>query len=149
MTPAEVAGRAFGGNVSPDAVGESAVVAAQLRYIKPVLGSSLYTALEKGAHAPLVEEWIKPALALFVKYMVLPSVAFRTGELGVVKFAGDYFHAADANDVASLRRIARSEAETALSAAVAHIEASAADYPEYDSRESVANRLCVIGGIVL
>lgn len=149
MTTAEVADAAFGGNIAPGIIGESAVIAAQLRYIKPVLGSSFYESVEGGKYPEFVREWIKPALALFVKYMVLPSVALRTAELGVVQFSGDGFRAASADDTARLRRVVKSEACTALSAAMDHVESSAGLYPEYDSRQNVRRRVRIDGGMVV
>lgn len=149
MTPAEVVGMVFGEGIPPDIIGDSTVMAAQLRYMKPVLGDSFYKALEEGRYTAFVGEWVKPALALFVKYMVLPAVAFHTGELGVVQFGGDHFHAAEAKDIAGLRRVVRSQAETALYAVVLHIESSPDTYPEYDSDENIKRRISVSGGIVM
>lgn len=149
MTTAEIARTAFGGNIAADAIGDSAVIAAQLRYLKPVLGNSFYKAVEEGKYERFVEEWIKPALALFVKYMVLPSVAFRIAELGVVRFEGDFFHAASSEDISRLRRVAKSDARTALAAAVEHVESSPASYPEYDVRRNIRRRISVEGGIVM
>ena len=86
MTPAEVVEAAFGGGDVIDAaiVTESAVLAAQRRYLRPVFGVSFYGALEQGRYGAFLAEYVRPALALFVKYLVLPDAAVRLGRLGIV-----------------------------------------------------------------
>ena len=68
MTPAEVVEAAFGGGDVIDAaiVTESAVLAAQRRYLRPVFGVSFYGALEQGRYGAFLAEYVRPALALFV-----------------------------------------------------------------------------------
>ena len=91
MTPAEVVEAAFGGGDVIDAaiVTESAVLAAQRRYLRPVFGVSFYGALEQGRYGAFLAEYVRPALALFVKYLVLPDAAVRLGRLGIVRFGGE------------------------------------------------------------
>lgn len=75
MSPAEAAAAAFGD--AGVTVGESAVYAAQCKYIEPVLGAEMCAALAEGRHAEMLGEYVKPALAMFVKYAMLPSAAWR------------------------------------------------------------------------
>ena len=74
MTPAEVVEAAFGGGDVIDAaiVTESAVLTAQRRYLRPVFGVSFYGALEQGRYGAFLAEYVRPALALFVKYTCCP-----------------------------------------------------------------------------
>ena len=76
-------------------VTESAVLAAQRRYLRPVFGVSFYGALEQGRYGAFLAEYVRPALALFVKYLVLPDAAVRLGRLGIVRFGGEYFEPTD------------------------------------------------------
>lgn len=147
MSPAEAAAAAFGD--AGVTVGESAVYAAQCKYIEPVLGTELCAALSEGRHAELLGEYVKPALAMFVKYAMIPSLAARTGALGVVSFSGVCFDAAESDAVGRLRSAVRSDAEALLDAAVRRIEGSADEYPEYDPRGNVRHRVAIRGGIVL
>lgn len=149
MTPEEASLMAFGGKVAAARITEADIAATQRRYIEPVLGASLWGAIESGKYAPLVEEWIKPALALFLKYMLLPAVSVRVGELGVVRFEGESFAPASADDVARMRRAVREAAGAALDAAVDYVEASAGAFPEYDPRENVRKRISLAGGVVM
>ena len=143
MTPAEVVEAAFGGGDVIDAaiVTESAVLTAQRRYLRPVFGVSFYGAF--------LAEYVRPALALFVKYLVLPDAAVRLGRLGIVRFGGEYFEPTDGAALKLLRERVRAEAETSLTAAVERLEAAPAEFPEYDPRENIKRRLSVAGGVVL
>ena len=89
MTPAEVVEAAFGGGDVIDAaiVTESAVLAAQRRYLRPVFGVSFYGALEQGRYGAFLAEYVRPALALFVKYLVLPDAAGSAGSASCVSAA--------------------------------------------------------------
>lgn len=151
MTPAEVVEAAFGGGDVIDAaiVTESAVLAAQRRYLRPVFGVSFYGALEQGRYGAFLAEYVRPALALFVKYLVLPDAAVRLGRLGIVRFGGEYFEPTDGAALKLLRERIRAEAETSLTAAVERLEADPAEFPEYDPRENIKRRLSVAGGVVL
>ena len=146
MTPAEVVEAAFGGGDVIDAaiVTESAVLTAQRRYLRPVFGVSFYGALEQGRYGAFLAEYVRPALALFVKYLVLPDAAVRLGRLG-----GEYFGPTDGAALKLLRERIRAEAETSLTAAVERLEAAPAEFPEYDPRENIKRRLSVAGGVVL
>ena len=151
MTPAEAAEAAFG---SGDAVGagivtEGAVREAQQNYLRPVLGASFCGALEEGRYGAFVAEYLRPALALFVKYLVLPDAAVHTGRLGVVRFEGEDFAPADEQTLRLLRSRIRARAETLLAAAVERLEAVPADFPDYDPRENVKRRVSMEGGVVL
>ena len=142
MTPAEVVEAAFGGGDVIDAaiVTESAVLTAQRRYLRPVFGVSFYGALEQGRYGAFLAEYVRPALALFVKYLVLPDAAVRLGRLG---------EPTDGAALKLLRERVRAEAETSLTAAVERLEAAPAEFPEYDPRENIKRRLSVAGGVVL
>lgn len=95
MTVAEVVQTAFGDAELPEGVlSEQDVRSAQLRHLAPALGRAMYGAVLEGRYAELADEWLKPALALFVKAAVLPSLMQRVGAAGVVRYGGETFEAA-------------------------------------------------------
>jgi len=151
MTPAEVAAAAFRAPefIQPDAVGESAILAAQRRHIRPVVGAALYAALCRGDYVSLLEEYIRPPLALYVKLAMLPALAVQTGAAGVVELhSANLARAGEAKMRGAARRL-RSDADALMRRAAEHIEASRGLYPEYDPEENVLNRCSVAGGVVL
>ncbi|MDL2319896.1 hypothetical protein LJC45_02050 [Alistipes sp. OttesenSCG-928-B03] len=150
ITPAEVAALAFTSAAEGDvsAISESAIAAAQQKFIKPVL-NGLYAALEEGRYPELLVEYVKPALAQYVRYLVLSSVASHVGTAGVIQPRAATFATAPEKSLAALRRRARSDARTLMRRAVEHIETIAADYPEYDPAQNILNRVSIEAGVVL
>lgn len=150
MTPAEVAAACFGGdaNIAAEYITDTAIAAAQRRYLRPVLGESLCAAVGDGRYGDLCSDYLKPALALYVKKMVLPLLSAQPGILGVVSYSGQGFGAASDKEVAALARAAKTEADIVMRMCVEYLETSSTDYPEYDPRET-ADRIKLKGGIAL
>lgn len=151
MTPAEAFEAAFGNDsgMEPSVIDRTTVYAAQLRYVEPVLGRAVCEAIAGGEHGDLLEEYVKPALAAFVKYAVMPAAVTRIGALGAVRFGGGSFEPADDKAVERLRASVRTEADTLLEAAVRRMEAAPEEYPEYDPALNVRRRVSIAGGVVL
>lgn len=150
MTVAEVEQIAFGDVALPEGcLSERDVQVAQLRYLAPSLGEEMYAAVLAGRYTELADEWLKPALALFVKAAVLPSLALRVGAAGVVRYGGETFDAAAAEDVAAWSRRVRCDANTLLDAARRQMAADPEAYPEYDPQGDVRCRTSIAGGVVL
>ena len=150
MTPAEVATVAFPGSLDPEGsfVPVSSIVAAQQKFLKPAL-NGLYERLEQGAYVELLEEYVKPALAHYVRYLLLPTISAQVGTTGVVQPRSASFGAASDKAVEAIRRRTRSDAAALMRRLIEHIETLAADYPEYDPAQNVLNRVSTAGGIVL
>ncbi len=150
ITPAEVCSLAFASSpgVRPDAITEPTILSAQEKFIRPVLGP-LYESVENGRAAQLLNDYIKPALAYYVKLLILPSIAVSAGSLGLIQQKGGNFTPATAENIAPLRRRTRSEATALIRRAVNHIEASPTLYPEYDPAQNILNRISINSQIVL
>ncbi len=150
MTPAEVAAAAFPGSLDPEGsfVPVGSIVAAQQKFLKPAL-NGLYDRLEQGAYSELLEEYVKPALAHYVRYLLLPTIAAQVGTTGVVQPRSSSFGAASDKAVEAIRRRTRSDATALMQRLIEHIETLAADYPEYDPAKNVLNRVSTASGIVL
>ncbi len=151
ITPAQVASMAFRAPdfISEEAVPEATILAAQHKFIRPVLGSALYDALCRGAYATLKSDYIALPLALYVKMLMLPSLALQTGAAGVVEAnSRNLYRAGDAKLRAARRRL-RSDALALMRRAVAHIESQTLTYREYDPRENILNRCSIEGGLVI
>ncbi len=150
ITPSEVVELAFGGpdEVRDGMVNEAVIRSAQRKFIRPVLGT-LCDALAEGNYADLLDDYIKPPLALYVKMLVLPALSAQTGGLGVVRYDGDGVEAVSDESVVRLRRRLRSDADALLRIAVERIEASPEKYPEYDVAGNVLHRVSLLGGVVI
>ena len=150
ISPVEVVAAAFPGSLDPEGsfVPVSSIVAAQQKFLKPAI-NGLYERLEQGAYGELLEEYVKPALAHYVRYLLLPTISAQVGTTGVVQPRSVSFGAASDRAVDAVRRRTRSDAAALMQRLVEHIEALPADYPEYDPAQNVLNRVSTAAGIVL
>lgn len=150
ITPAQVAEAAFRAPdlIPADAVPEATILAAQQQFIRPVLGR-LYDRLCAGTCPELLDGYIAQPLALYVKMLMLPSLAVQTGVAGVVEANPENLvRASDAKLRGAIRRL-RGDATAMMRRAVEHIESDPAAYPEYDPHANILNRCSIDGGIVL
>ncbi len=150
MSAEEVVELAMGGgeNFRSGAVTEAVILSAQQKFIRPVLGA-LYGVLLRGGHEELLEGYLKTPLAYYVKYLLLPSVAAQVGMAGVVCASGDGVAPVDDTALKRLMRRVKSDADALMDAAVEHIESHREEYPEYDPRENIRNRVRIQGDILI
>jgi hypothetical protein len=152
ITPAQVARTAFTGPdlITGEAVPEATILAAEQKYVRPVLGPALCDALLRGDHPDFLADYILPPLALYVKALMLPALAVQAGAAGVVEVnSKNLARAGGAKLRASVRRL-RSDALALMRRAADHLEsASPGTYPYYDPAANVLNRCSMEGGIVL
>ncbi len=136
------------GNNASVAVPETTLLSAQEKFIRPVVGA-LYERLERRELPELLENYIKPALALYVKLLLLPGLAVSAGRTGLVYNYGNHLKPADEEASRALARRTRTDAETLMRRAIAHIEAHPDRYPEYRPAENVLNRLSLRSQMLL
>ena len=151
ITPAEVIDAAFGGaasGVRENSVTAAAIISAQRKFIRPVLGP-LYDRLADESYAGFLKEYVLPALALYVKFLLLPTLAHTVGGLGVVTHKGANFSPSSARELAALRKRTRADAHSMMRRAVEHVEANPAAFPGYDPVRNILNRRSVSSDIVL
>ncbi|MDR2912443.1 MAG: hypothetical protein LBV38_03985 [Alistipes sp.] len=151
ISPAKVAESAFRAPdlVPSDAVSEAVILAAQQKFVRPVLGAALYEAVCRGQYPTLTEEYLAPPLALYVKLLMLPALAVQSGVAGVVEATSRNFARAGDSKIYEARRRLRGDARALMMRAVEHIESLAGAYPEYSPRENVMRRVSTEGGVIL
>ena len=121
---------------------QAVIAEAQYKFLRPVL-NGLYEQLLADAHGELCELYVKPALAYYVKYLIL------TQHLGYLTLmhsttAQTALAVADRLRVETLAR-----ASALLNICVAIVEASPQDYPEYDRTKNVKNITKIVGVLVV
>ena len=150
ISPAEAVALAWGTGeyVPPEAISESDIAAAEQRYITPVIGRRLTAALADGRYEELRLDYAAPALAMFVRVTVQPSMDIRSGQAGSVVQSGSCSKPAD-NDArrASLRSL-RCRAGELLRRLSERLDAAAGAYPEYIPEKNILKRCSTDGGIV-
>jgi hypothetical protein len=150
ISPGQVSELAFRAPdfITADAVPTATILAAQHKFIRPVLGG-LYGALCRGEYPEFLAEYIATPLALYVKLLMLPSLAVQAGVAGVVEIEAENLVRASEARLRGAMHSLRSDATTLMHRAVEHIEADPVSYPEYDPRRNVLNRVSMDGGVVL
>lgn len=151
ITPAQVASAAFRAPdfISEDAVPEATILAAQQKFLRPALGPAMFDALCGGKYPELLADHLLPPLALYVKMLMLPSLAVQTGAAGVVEAnPKNLAKVGDTKLRGAIRRL-RGDASALMRRAVERMEAAPHAYPEYDPDENILNRCSIEGGVVL
>ena len=151
ITPAEVVALAFGcgAELLSGQISQATIVAAERKYLVPVWGAKMVERMKAGDFAELVEEWVRPALALYVKRLVLPSLAVKVGVAGVVSYLGEGFEMVGEATLARLLRRTKADADALIDKAVEVVEASPEEYPDYCATNNVRHRVNVASGVVL
>lgn len=151
ITAAEVVDLAFGGtsNLCPEEVSEATILAAQRKFLLPVFGATLLEEMLAGDHSDLVEDYVKPALALYVKRLLLPALAARVGTAGVVRYVGDGIAEVDAPTFRRLLRRTKADADTIVDAIVDYVELNAENFPSYSPSGNIRYSVNIDSGIVL
>ncbi len=135
--------------IAPEAIPESTILAAQQKFIKPVFGDLYDAMLTRTTLAEFTSEYVAPPLALYVKMLMLPSLAVQSGAAGVVEVTGkNLARVSDERLRAAIARL-RGDAAALIRRAVEHVEADPTRFPEYDPRENILNRVSTEGGVIL
>lgn len=94
------------------------ILQAQERFIKPILCKSLYNEIldeiENNNLSPdndyLLEYYIKPTLAYYTYWLMLPNMWAKTRDAGVVKMEGDSYSQTTSNELIYIREQAKETA---------------------------------------
>lgn len=150
VTPEQVIDLAFATNekITPGSIKETKIDAAQEKYIRPVLGR-LYETLLAGKYPELLGEYIKPALAYYVRYSVIPDLALKLNDKGAQTYYSEYANTATDKQRTEMRQQAKDDANALLDKAVRYISENKSRYPEYEPRTDIRNRVISNGGIIL
>lgn len=89
ITPAEVIRMAFTPReiISPESLRTLKIDIAQEHFIRPRFGDDMFQEMLNDNHYDFVEEYIKPALAQFVRYGVIAEMAVRVDDNGALVYS--------------------------------------------------------------
>lgn len=89
ITPAEVIRMAFTPReiINPESVRTLKIDIAQEHFIRPRVGDDMFEEMTDGLHTEFVEEYIKPALAQFVRYGVITEMAVKMDNNGALVYS--------------------------------------------------------------
>ena len=91
ITPEEVLAYAFSPRekIAPVSIRRAKIDVAQEHFIHPIVGDFMFGSMTDGKFRPFVNEYIKPALAHYVRYGVIPELSIRMGDDGAVVLQGE------------------------------------------------------------
>jgi hypothetical protein len=138
ITPIDVYNIAFSVEEShtPSAVKEADIAMVESRYLIPVVGESLYSAILLGRYSELRSEYVVPMLCAWVRYVVEPLLAERC----------NYGRgtAVDVELMARLKLMAMSHTRRLSDYLNAHTE----EFAEYNPIDNSLNHCSIDGNIV-
>lgn len=91
ITPSEVVEYAFTPReqISPQVILPMKIDIACEHFIRPKFGDELYDKFKEGQYAPFVEEYLKPAIAYYVRYALIDELSIQMSDKGAVLFESE------------------------------------------------------------
>jgi hypothetical protein len=141
ITAEQVINLAYGPNeqIRPSAITAVDIAEAEACHILPILGDALTEAIHSGKYHSLVEDYIAPALALWVRHGIEPMLHTRCG--------GDHSNTST-NSIALAQRTLHRKATTLTRRLCNILNRHRADFPEYDPHTNPLNRCSIYGDII-
>jgi hypothetical protein len=99
-----------------------------------------------GEYTDFVDEYIKPPLAYYVRYLVLPGVSIQLSNMGAFIPENDFSKGATNRQRDTLRQSALMIAEPLMEKAIRFICDNPSDFPDYKKKNKKQSR--VKGGII-
>lgn len=151
ITPDEVIELAFSTHdqIDSDVITDSRIEAAQLKFIAPAL-HKLYPPLIAGVYDDFLREYIKPALAYFIKYNIFLCLSVRIGNDGIIRVRPTDSTPVDSSEIGRLRRECRETAELFLKKALDYLKKNAGKFPEFQpDNGKEKKRIKMNGGLII
>ena len=158
ITAAQVIEMSFSNaSTDPSLIKSQYIRAAQARFIRPLIGDDMYDELvaEKdanvytGLNLTLIETYLQPALAFYVKLLCLADMRLNTTSQGLMINNSEFANSGNREDKADLAASTRDIADTLLNEAIKYIEDedNIDSFPLYLMANTNAKN--PIGGVVL
>lgn len=136
------------------------IVAAQEQWMRPVLGDFFYQylihAIQQEHSRPLSPadqrlwvSYIKPALAYYVKFLLLPTLSRPLTNMGLQALDSDHSRSVSSREIKSAQEATKTIADSLTNSLSRYLEQNKLDYPAYQSQLNIKKRVRVVGGIVL
>tara|TARA_R110002072_G_scaffold276495_1_gene438164 strand:+ start:168 stop:761 length:594 start_codon:yes stop_codon:yes gene_type:complete len=145
ITANEVVSKAMtNSNMDSSIIDDDAILIAELTHVKQRLGDYFWGMLRKGqgssythtsSETTLLENYIKPCLALYVKYEVLNDMQYNTSSSGITTNDDDWSDAASSDDLSILKSDTFRKAEILMKDMIDWLDDSDNDgvFPNYES----------------
>lgn len=132
------------------AISETVIVAAEERYLKPIVGEQLYEALIGNRYPSLRTDFVEPLIAVAVKRSIIVDFALRIGQCGVVELSATGQQSAGIQSKTKLIKGLRRRIATLSCRLSNELERcyKAGNLPEYSPHNNVHNHCRIYGNTV-
>lgn len=132
VTKTEVITMAFARPVSENHIEDGLINAIQVKHILPVLGEDFYNAviLTPASYTTLLT-YLKPIVAHFVRYYILPTIFRDVSNTGVNAIPGNNRSMGTTEDLGSVRQSTLDIANIYISALKKYLNDNSSTYPLY------------------
>lgn len=147
ITATEVIELAFAenSNMREESISATSIHIAEIKYIRPVFGD-MY-ALLSDRYADYTNDYVKPALAYFVKCEIVSSIAIDMSNSGIAIANPQYQSAASDKQRQRLYDSEMSKAKTLLDFALEYIAAHSSEFPDF--RGNAPKKHHRVAGLIL
>jgi hypothetical protein len=121
----------------------SMIDVAEKRFIIPFIGQDMFDAIIGGSYTDILA-LLKPCLAFFVRYVVLPDLSISVTNMGMMSNHTDYSSSVTNEDKRVLRQSALDNGQSLLNSIIHYLNDNHDSYPEFEVK-----RKRVFSGIVL
>lgn len=103
ITPSEVVEYAFSPReeISPGSIRPTKIDIAAEHFVRPRFGDELYERFLGGEYLPFVDEYVKPALAHYVRYVMVDDISIQLTDNGAVVFENEELQSQHSKQTAS------------------------------------------------
>ena len=150
ITPEQVVSIAFGeGNyLSANIVSSADIVAAQDRYLIPIMGQTLLEAVLDGDYEDFMANYVAPAAAFATRLRVQPAINLKLGDSGLVAPRGDAVETPLQSAVDALMLSLRMRTRQLLKRLSNYLNSNEHSFSEYRKEYNILNRCSIDGGFV-
>ena len=144
-------------NTDADLIKAQLIRSAEIQYIRPALGDELYALLvaehTAGVYTleneTLITDYVQPALAYYVKLLVLPDLNINTTSQGLMSNNAEFANQATSSMRAELAQATKQIADSIISDMIKLIEDDEDDnYPTYFTGTNITSKRA-IGGFLI
>jgi uncharacterized membrane protein len=150
ITAAEVITYAFDRSVDTTKIKDTDIKAAEVKHILPMLGEDFYDAVvaDQTTYATLIG-YIKPVLAYWVAFYIMPRLWVETGTVGMARIQGQNRAVATNGEYEKARAAKQELAQLNTKTLTKYLSDNQSSYPLYFKGANPAERVRHVGGIVM
>ena len=154
----EVIDKAFlMGNIDPSLISDTYIEVSQEEHIRPILTQDLYNLIVTendsqtftGSNQTLLNDYIKPALAFYVAADIIPHIAIRTTNKGIMTNTSETSQSATWEERIDIMTRYKEQGATMLEKMVRYLDDNTTTFPLYQNGSSATITTKLKAGIIM